>query len=81
MSYIKEETHIQIDVKAVNTNIVVCNLYTGTLCPEIQMKREDYEYLLAKGFFTRAHNTQEKDAAGIIATTGVYKMPTVTVTG
>jgi hypothetical protein len=36
---------------------------------------------LAKGFFTRAHNTQEKDAAGIIATTGVYKMPTVTVTG
>lgn len=80
MSYIKEETHIQIDVKTINSNTVVCNLYTGLLCPEIHMKREDYEYLLARGFFSRT-GSNEKDSAGIVATTEVYKIPAVTITG
>lgn len=79
-TYEKEETYVQIDVKAINTNTVVCNLYTGLLCAEIHMKRDDYEYLLASGFFNRAHDKNEKDSAGIIATTEVYKIPNLTVT-
>ena len=78
--YAKPETHLQLDVKSVGTDTVLINLYTGLLCPEIQMKREDYEYLLAKGLFSLT-SKEGKDAAGIVATTEVYKIPHVTVTG
>jgi len=78
--YQKEETFIQVDVKAINANTVVCNLYTGILCAEVHMKRDDYEYLLASGFFQRAHEKSETDSAGIYATTEVYKIPTISVT-
>lgn len=79
--YIKEETQLQLDVKSIGSDTVIINLYTGLLCPEIRMKREDYEYLLAKGFFSLTGKDGKTDSAGIVATTEVYKIPSVTVTG
>ncbi len=78
MTYIKKEWYIQIDVKAINAETVVCNMYTGMVCQEITIDRDVYEVHLKEGFFYREHDEERDD---IIATTGVYKMPTVTVTG
>ncbi|HNP94248.1 MAG TPA: hypothetical protein PKJ63_01420 [Cyclobacteriaceae bacterium] len=78
--YMKEETFVQLDVKSINTNQIVCNMYTGLLCSEIRMTREDYEYLLAKGFFTLTGKDGQPDSAGIYASTDVYKIPTVSTT-
>jgi hypothetical protein len=84
MTYIKKEWAIKIDVKAINTETVVCNMYTGLLCEEITIHRDSYEVLLEEGFFYREHEEINEDSRQediVIATTGVYKMPTVTVTG
>lgn len=78
--YMKEETFVQLDVKAIGEDLVVCNMYTGVLCSEIQLKKQDYEYLLAKGFFATTGKDGQSDSAGIYATTEVYKIPSVTTT-
>lgn len=78
---IQEESFVQIEVKSIGTKSVVCNLYTGFLCPEVQMKREDFEHLLSIGFFRRIAKDSEMNSAAIQATTELYKIPTVTTTG
>lgn len=71
----RDEFQIQIDVKRITDNEVVCNLYTGIFTPEMVLKRKDFDYLVAKGFFKRASNKQEQDTAGIYYTTEVFQLP------
>lgn len=74
-----DERKIQIDVKKITETVVVCNLYTGIFTPEIILKRTDFDYLVAKGFFKKASDKQEKDSAGIYYTTEVFQLPVATV--
>lgn len=64
--------HVQIDVKSIEENHVICNLLTGVYCARIAMSKTDYEYLIHKGFFIR--DGKEADSAGMLNTTELYRL-------
>jgi hypothetical protein len=64
------DMYVQIDVMQIKDNYVLCNLYTGVLCAQIAISKNDYHYLVEKGFFIR--DGKEKDSAQVINTTEVY---------
>lgn len=70
MSAFMPDRYVQIDVKRVENNTVVCNLYTGGRCVKIVMRADDYELLIRDGFFTR--DGKKADSADVINTTGVF---------
>ncbi len=78
---IQGESFVQIEVTSIGAKSVTCNLCTGLLCPEIQMKRDDYEYLLSIGFFKQIEKDRDTNISVILATTELYKIPTATTTG
>jgi hypothetical protein len=58
---------IQIDMKRIEGNAAICNLYTGNRCVKIAMSVSDYESLVRDGFFIR--DGKEADSAGVLNTT------------
>lgn len=70
MAVFKPDHYIQIDVKEICSNHVICNMYTGILCVRIAMSKTDYEELNRKGFFIRDGKT--RDSANVLNTTETY---------
>lgn len=64
------ENSIQIDVKEITDNTVVCNLYADGRCVRIVMHISDYTTLCNDHFFIRSG--KERDSAGVLNTTNVY---------
>lgn len=64
---------MQIDVKKIQGNTVLCNLYTGNdgdRCVQIIMTTQDYQLLCKDGFFIR--DGKSEDSAGLLNTTRTY---------
>jgi hypothetical protein len=61
---------IQIDIKRIEGNAAVGNLYTGNRCVKIAMSAGDYELLVRDGFFIR--DGKSTDSADVINTTDEY---------
>lgn len=64
------DQQIQIDIKRIEGNAAVGNLYTGYRCVKIAMAASDYELLINDGFFIR--DGKSMDSADVINTTIVY---------
>jgi hypothetical protein len=61
---------MQIDIKRVEGNAAIGNLYTGDRCVKITMSASDYEALVRDGFFIR--DGKVADCADVINTTREY---------
>jgi hypothetical protein len=70
MSAYMPDSYIQIDIKRIEGNAAIGNLYTGARCVKIAMAVGDYESLMRDGFFTR--DGKSEDSAGVINTTKVF---------
>lgn len=70
MGAFQPDNYVQIDVKEVKDNHVICNMYTGVLCVKIAMSKNDYEELIRKGFFIR--DGKNRDSADVLNTTETY---------
>ena len=70
MSAYMPDSYIQIDIKRIEGNAAIGNLYTGSRCVKIAMGASDYESLMRDGFFTR--DGKKEDSAGVINTTNVF---------
>lgn len=64
------DMYVQIDVKQVTEQHVVCNLYTGVLCCKMLISRSDYDELVRQKFFIR--DGKSKDSADVWNTTETY---------
>lgn len=67
---VQPDNYIQIDVKTITETTVTCNLYTGVSCIKMVIRKDDYDYLVKKGFFLR--DGKEIDSAGVLNTTVSY---------
>lgn len=74
---LRDDFAIQLDVKEINDKFVRINFYTGVLCPEVIMKRDDYDFLVHKGFFVRPGDAP--DSADVLNTTELYRLPVVSI--
>jgi hypothetical protein len=63
---------VQVVVKSVTGNIVICSLVTEKGATEILMKRGDYDRLLEQGFFNKENTDGE---AGLISASEKYEVP------
>jgi hypothetical protein len=72
MAAFQPDNYVQIDVKEIRDNHVICNMYTGVLCVKIAIGLNDYNELTRKGFFIRDGKT--KDSAGVLNTTLTYSL-------
>jgi len=70
MAAFMPDNYIQIDVKTLAENHVICNMYTGQRCVKIAMSLSDYYDLIRDRFFIR--DGKERDSAGILNTTISY---------
>jgi hypothetical protein len=64
------DQYVQIDMKMIEGNAAICNLYTGSRCVKIAMSVGDYEALVRDGFFIR--DGKQADSAGVLNTTNVF---------
>jgi hypothetical protein len=70
MAAFQPDNYVQIDVKEIKENHVICNMYTGVLCVKIAIGKNDYEELIRKGFFIR--DGKSRDSANVLNTTETY---------
>ena len=66
----QDESSMQIEVKKVTDNIVICNLHAAGMTSEFLLKRGDYDALVERGFF-RLNSIYQQDS-GAVASTDVY---------
>lgn len=64
------DMYVQIDMKGIEGNAAICNLYTGNRCIKIAMAADDYQSLVRDGFFIR--DGKSVDSAGVLNTTTVF---------